>query len=690
MKEPVNGKRQKGQAVFQPAARLLRLLGEELISDEIIAVSELVKNAHDADASQCIIRFTAGANEAGEITVEDDGCGMNLDSFLKGWMQPGGSPKRIGVNQKTPKGRRVLGEKGVGRFAADKLARNLELFTRRVGGKEIHAEFCWDDYEEDGCFLSDVKNSWEVHATSQVHSRSGTVLRMHGLRAKWNERMFRRLSTRLTRLQSPFGTKDRFKIIIDSDEYPDYSGELRNDFLKNAPYQLQASFDGDDAIELQVGGRRSSKRWPGPGKLTCGPVKIRLYAFDLDTTSLSRLGPHAEIRAWLRDWSGVSVYRDDFRVWPYGEPHDDWLGLDQRRVNNPVVRLSNNQVIGFVEISRDANPQLLDQTNREGLIHNPALDDLRRLVHHMLLEIENHRQTIRHPAVNGTSNGTGIERQDPIDALEKIASGLPVDAAVRLRKAKAEIDRFLEKLTENHQKTLESYAELAASGQILRGVESELRTALASISDASLAVEDHLRSSGERVPRPLSQRVGQIREIVDLLDQRLSDLGSLGVQGERRRTVDLQAEIKETVRLLADRANRHKVEITVKVPGSRQLARADVRPENVRRIVFLLFENALNALAGQKERKVTIDVWVSENHAGFDFSDNGPGFPPDQSENVFVPHFTTNPGAAGMGLTIVRDICRAHGGDATVLVDGRRRGATVRIELKRKQARATL
>jgi len=690
MTERAKGRTKSGQAVFQPTARLLRLLGEELISDEVIAVAELVKNAHDADARQCTIRFDTAKEGNGEITVEDDGCGMDLDDFLNGWMQPGSSPKRKDANYRTPKGRRVLGEKGVGRFAVDKLARNLELFTRSRGGQEIHAVFCWDDFEEDSSLLSDIETFWEINATSCVKSRSGTILRMGDLRTRWNERMFRRLCTRLARLQTPFRDKGEFQIVIDSDEYPDYSGELRNEFLDNAPYQLQASFDGDEAIDLQVGGRRLSRRWPGPGKLTCGPVKVKLYAFDLDTTSLSKLGPHIEIRAWLREWSGVSVYRDGFRLWPYGEPHDDWLGLDQRRVNNPVARLSNNQVIGFVEISRDDNPLLLDQTNREGLIHNPALDDLRRIVHHLLLEIENHRQTIRHPTVNGTSNGAGARRDDPVACLEEIASGLPQDEAVRLRKAKAEIDRFLNKLNENHQKVLESYAELAASGQILRGVESELRTALASISDASLAVQEHLQSTGERVPRPLSQRVSQIQEIVGLLDQRLSDLGSLGVQGERRRTVDLEAEINESLRLLADRAKRHGVEITVKAASTRQLARVDIRPENVRRIMLLLFENALHALSRQEDRNVTISLWVRNTRAGFDFSDNGPGIPADQAESVFLPHITTNPGAAGMGLTIVREICRGHGGDAVVVVDGRRKGATVRVELKRKQARATL
>ncbi len=80
--------------------------------------------------------------------------------------------------------------------------------------------------------------------------------------------------------------------------------------------------------------------------------------------------------SWLREWSGISVYRDAFRVLPYGEPDDVWLRLDQRRVNNSVVRLSNNQVCGFVEISGDTNPDLKDQTNRGGLIQNRAFEDL--------------------------------------------------------------------------------------------------------------------------------------------------------------------------------------------------------------------------------------------------------------------------------------------------------------------------
>jgi signal transduction histidine kinase len=608
-------------------------------------------------------------------------------------MQPGASAKRSAGRHHTPRGRRVLGEKGVGRFAADKLATRLEVVTRKGGRREVHASFCWDDYDDDSRLLSDVACTWREQAAADIAS-SGTILRMTGLRTRWNERMFRRLCTRLARLVSPFGDRDGFRIVIDSDEFPDYTGELRNDFLAGSPYPLEGSFDGDDGIDLRVGSRKWKCRWPGPGILTCGPVKVRLYAFDLDTTSLARVGPNTEVRAWLREWSGVSVYRDGFRVWPYGEPHDDWLGLDQRRVNNPVVRLSNNQVIGFVEISRDGNPSLLDQTNREGLIHNTAFDDLRRLVHYFFLELENFRQSIRHPG-DRRAGSNGAQDRGPLAALERLAAGLPAGQAARLRKVGAEIEGYVTQLQEQHRRALDSYAELAASGQVLLGVESEFRAALAAIRDAAAVAgqapdgRDGAHEGNGRKRRRAQDGIDRIQETVDLLERRLTDLHSIAIRGDRRRTVALDVELREAVRLVEDRSRRHGVSLSVKSPPGTTLARAEIRPENVRRVLLLLFENALQSFRAEKGRKVEIKVWARGDRTGFDFSDNGPGIPADRAEDVFLPHYTTRAGAAGMGLTIVREICRSHSGEASV-VRREGRGTTIRVELKRKQARATV
>jgi hypothetical protein len=98
---------------------------------------------------------------------------MSLEEFLDGWMQPGASAKRASDRHRTLRGRRVLGEKGVGRFAADKLASRLEVTTRRKGLKEVHASFSWDDYDNDSRLLSEVKNTWEERSNASIPRRRG-------------------------------------------------------------------------------------------------------------------------------------------------------------------------------------------------------------------------------------------------------------------------------------------------------------------------------------------------------------------------------------------------------------------------------------------------------------------------------------------------------------------------------------
>src|SRR5262249_18868559 len=149
----------------------------------------------------------------------------------------------------TPRGRRVLGEKGVGRFAADKLAARLELVTRAPASEEVRASIDWDAFADGERMLEDVEAHWEVRQPTDTLPH-GTVLRLAGLRSVWMERMFRRLSIRLGRLLSPFRDRDRFGIRIESDEFPEYAGELRSDILDRAPYRIDAAFDGEQTITV--------------------------------------------------------------------------------------------------------------------------------------------------------------------------------------------------------------------------------------------------------------------------------------------------------------------------------------------------------------------------------------------------------------------------------------------------------
>jgi hypothetical protein len=132
-----------------------------------------------------------------------------------------------------------------------------------------------------------------------------------------------------------------------------------------------------------------------------------------------------DIRRDLDAAAGINIYRDGFRVLPYGESRNDWLRLDLRRVQNPTMRLSNNQIMGYVLISADQNPQLRDQSNREGLIEGPALDDLRELVKMALAELEKRRYTIRRQSNTGKQTApagglfTDLDLTDISDLIKK-------------------------------------------------------------------------------------------------------------------------------------------------------------------------------------------------------------------------------------------------------------------------------
>lgn len=688
---------QSGFALFAPRARLLRLIGSELISDDVVAVTELVKNAHDADATFVSIQFVNVTGLDGEIIVRDDGLGMDLDTLLTRWMQPAGSSKGRAGSRFTPGGRRVLGEKGVGRFAADKLAATLELVSRRQKhATEIHASFDWDEFDADDRMLSDVRNRWEVRAADWLDSH-GTMLRLGRLRSTWNERMFRRLCTRLARLITPFDTAKRFRVIIDSDEFPQYAGEIGSGYLDVAPYRIEASFDGTNALEVRINNGRPAKHsLADDERPLCGPIKARLFAYDLETEALAKLGPRADVRAWLREWSGVSVYRDGFRVWPYGEPHDDWLRLDQRRVNNPVVRLSNNQVVGFVEISSDHNPDLRDQTNREGLIHNDAFAHFQRFVLFVMQLLEAERQTIRHPqsAKCGAATSTSLSR------LAKDAAALPDYLETLSLKAEGETSKVLRRAAErarsaanveasSRRRMLEGYTELAATGQTSVMVSRSLAVCLDHIQVACSTLRG---SIGQRNVKELVNSAAALHRLeatVRAASAQLKSAASIqSNSSKRRRGLDVLAELnrfKEATHLLFLKEG---ATLEIDAPSGAVL-RTEMRPELFVAIASSLVMNALEWRHPSRALTVTAIIRTRGDTLELLVQDTGRGVPPALADSIFEPMVSGRDDGAGMGLTIARSILETHGGSITHVTDRRRRGAAFRIVLPRKKSRST-
>ena len=686
-----------GVAQFRPRARLLKLIGSELISDEIVAVTELVKNAHDADATCVTITFSGVTGAEGEIFIRDDGHGMDLDTLLTRWMQPAGSGKGRAGARFTAKGRRLLGEKGVGRFAADKLGANLELVSRPAGeSSEVHALFDWDEFEADERLLDDVSSHWAVRAPEWMDA-AGTALRISGLRVRWTERMFRRLSTRLSRLISPFGAGSGFRVMIESDEFPEYAGELAGGYLDVAPYRIDAEFDGADAVVLRINdGKQIRQAWPGEQSLRCGPVRVRIHAFDLETEALARIGPRAEVRGWLREWSGVSVYRDGFRVWPYGEPHDDWLRLDQRRVNNPTVKLSNNQIVGFVEIDSDRNPDLRDQTNREGLIHNDAFQDLQRFAHFVLQLLEAERQAIRHPGGKRKEGRKGVRGAAVDEAtaatvtLERLAARVPEDVRDDILRAAGRLRTQLAAQELAHRKTLEGFVDLASVGQMLTVLGPQVESRVAEMRALTQELSRFLRHP--------KLNVLDVAHVAQSLDGLVTDLDGLAGQvtltrpGQastaRRRGLDVAAElarVRAAFQPLLDAAGATLV--IDAAPGA--VLRTEMRPESFAAVIAALVRNSLEWAAEARALRISVVVREQGDLLELIYSDTGKGVLHSLEADLFRPRVSGRDGAAGMGLTLAHNVVTTHGGTLDLLVDRRRKGATFRIVLPRKRSRAT-
>ena len=467
--------------------------------------------------------------------------------------------------------------------------------------------------------------------------------------------------------------------------FPSIRANSDLDILDRAPYQIIARFDGADMVTIASGSTRSTQvRWNGQGELMCGAVGIRLLAFDLEGEAIARIGPRMEVRAWLKEWTGVSIYRDGFRIWPYGEPHDDWLRLDQRRVNNPVEHLSNNQVIGFIDTGRDSNPELMDQTNREGLMNNRAFEDLRRLVYLVFQILEAERQSVRHPVKRDSSADNGHPGARRL---------LPPNSCAMQRASRRNRSRDPKAWPEDrgsaraeragHERLVDGYAGLAAAGQMTALLLPALPREVEHIREEVFSLQRALAATGDPCHhRSVDRLVGGLASV----SERMKLLQVAG-NNDRRRAIDIAAELEAFRELTFPVLESRGVKLDVECLGG-EVIRTEMRPESFHCLLQILTSNSLDWMPSDGPRRIRVVATADEERCEIIFSDTGPGIPLQHSSKVFDPRFSTKEDGRGMGLTIARRLVESHLGQMSVVQDGRRRGANIRIILPRKRSRA--
>ena len=442
---------------FRPRARVLQLLGDELIGSPRLAVFELVKNAYDADADRVVVRLELGPEADPAITVVDDGEGMTLDLLKSVWLVPGDDHRRRqrDASRRSRRHHRLpLGEKGLGRFAVHKLGNRIRLTTRAHESDECVVDVDWNELIAKP-FLDEAPVKIEVRPPEVfTEGRTGTRIEIRELRdPPWSRREVRGLCNQITSICSPFEQPGEFRATLEVpgneqwiEDLPDFAAILdraiwRFSFRLDAG-RLDCRYDFREVAGFNLEGRTVSKQGDllklppiaGDGRMDrkvvtdeetsrgIGPVTGDFHVFDRDREVLRRLGDTRLLTSYLDENGGIRVYRDGIRVYNYGEQGDDWLGLDLRRVNIPTRRISRNIILGAVHLSLASSDELVEKTNREGFVENDACGRLRRIVLGALGALEEERQIDKERLRQLTTvpRETGERRvEKPIAALRR-------------------------------------------------------------------------------------------------------------------------------------------------------------------------------------------------------------------------------------------------------------------------------
>lgn len=665
---------QRGSAPFKPRARLLVLLGEQLITNEIIAIVELVKNSYDADATQVdVILNNVTDIEEGQILIKDNGTGMSLDTILNVWLEPGTEYRKTQreKGERTKKFERpFLGEKGVGRFAAHKLGTLVRVITRMEGEPlETLVEVDWTRFEKN-VYLDEVPVYWERRNPKVFLGKShGTQIVIDNLRTAWTDEMALSLAQKLMALQSPFRERMGFSINLETPDFPLLSIKIRpiEEILENPIYSLKGKvnekgvFIGEyrfqyPALKLK---RVSpiSEDIKGLGESICGPFDVRFHVWDLDPTTLKETVTTRTYRDYIQPHTGIRLYRDGFRVWPFGEPGDDWLGLDARRVNNPTKCLSNNQIIGIVEISHTKNPQLRDKTDREGLIDNKQFQDFKSLVLSSLNILE-------------------IERRKDKNKVDRLHE----------KKAKR-IDITIEAI-DNLREKMKKSGHFELYRRDLNDIENAYRNEVISTLEP-LIVSAGIGVAYMMPAHELSMTIKDLEEIIHSLNR---DLGRIGVGGEIAERLPKMLELTGMMSDVAEGAlelSRRKPEtftLRSTVESAVYVKKPELRKENISTEVLekekislkgvknLILASVLNLIdnsiywlgktAGDKKIQIMIARDI-DSSPRIVVSDNGPGIRREDLSYLGEAFFTRKTYGTGLGLYITRKAMKANDGELT-------------------------
>ena len=688
-----------GTHKIRPAGRLILTIGRELIQDPYAAVVELVKNSYDADSPDVSIEFR-GLSEGGIycFTIADHGHGMTRDDVINKWLVPSTANKR--KIHLSPSGRVMQGRKGIGRYAASILGKDLFLESVTVKGEKTEAYIEWKEFEESE-YLEDVEILVETSVTSEL---PGTRLTVNGdfESSEWNQKQFEKLRFELRRLKSPVELSlndDDFHLRLEVSGFPDVEDVSET----IVPYPIFSLFDykisgkvdaeGKGSLEYSMQKIRNSPvetilfEYGRPTE--CGGMQLDIRVYDRDSASISSLigrglkddfGNYLgnlKARQLLNEYNGIGVFRNGFRIRPLGDPDFDWLKLNERRVQNPSLRIGSNQVIGFVQIQPEEQSGLTEKSARDGLRDNRAFDSLKNITRKVIAELEIRRFSYRRKTgLKGPSAKVGrdLARLFSFEELNYdvqnrlIQSGYPKEATEEILEIIRRDEEERNKVANDIRQTVAIYQGQATLGKIVNVILHEGRRPLSYFRNAipslrywhkSFLKTGDFKDLDEALV--VVDRVSDNAEHIVVLFGRIDPLAA-GKRGPKR-MLSLKKEISGAFSIFTDTLESQRVVSCIKCSSAFMYSGWS---QDFYTIFTNLIDNSLYWMEekGSPTRQISVDVVVEQKSTlHIDYRDTGPGIDPEliASEVIFEPQFSTKPSGTGIGLPIAGEAAARNG-----------------------------
>ncbi len=700
---------------FSVDANLVRRLGEQLVAKKTTAVSELVKNAYDADSTLVNVYFEL--NEANpRIVIFDDGTGMSKEDIINGFMRISTSEKEDNSVSERYKRLRA-GRKGIGRFSTQRLGNYLKIVTKQENEELGYLiEINWQQFSKRKN-ISFIANTISKIDVDFIH---GTKIIIEDLNDKdWSDGNIKTaykyiksiINIAPSETDPGFQVKFYYKNTNGYELVADEKTEIFSDSdahitatLENGNAVVRVSSETlgikNESIDVWYDEKNNIRKFSHINS----PVKLDAYYFSLATVNSRKQ------RAYLRENGGIKLYRNGFKVSPYGEQYDDWTALDDSVRRRKILPPHGNQnFFGHVKVEDLNGIDFEETSSREGLIHTDAFQELRLFVYKALTAAVIRISEARNIKINSNDrsyvkeNKPTISVKDKLNIVSETISSVSklVDAATSFDDVSSDgiINNIEDKSIRNkiiedlHDAAdelkqasvisqslideIELLRVLGAMGLAIGEFTHEINLSITSLSInvQNLKQSKLLEEDRDSALNSLENNIATLKSFTKFFDSTIRENVN-----RNKKVIEIRDSIEPFYESMKPIIERKGIQFAIHYEGY-ELFTKPIHVSELYSVFINLFTNAYKAIlrSGTNPRKMSLTAKKDSEDIIIRFEDSGDGIEPANRERVFEPFYTTSTPSGpyesddlslkgmGLGLSIVRDLVESMSAEITIV-----------------------